>query len=126
MKIEFNDILYAALTVMLPLILRYVFQFVSMRFAETKYAHAVDSVLDAVEYVNQTFVNGMKEAGNFDADAKKFALQKAKTAALEVMEAGTKHWLEKSISDIDTWLEIKIESAVKNSKGRESYDRKTA
>lgn len=116
MKIEFNEILYAALTVMLPLILRYVFQFLSMRFAESKYAHAIDSVLDAVEYVEQTFVNGMKQAGNFDTEAKKFALQKAKAAALEVMEASTKQWLEKSISDIDTWLEIKIESAVKRSK----------
>ena len=117
MEITLDDVLYAVLTVVLPLILRYVFQFVSMRFAETIQAEAIEAVFDAVEYVNQTFVSSLKKAGNFDDEAKQFAFEKAKSAALEVMEASTKRWLQKSISNLDTWLEIKIESAVKNAKG---------
>lgn len=117
MEITLNEILYAVLTVVLPLLLRFVFQFVSLKFAETKQAEAIEAVCDAVDYVNQTFVSSLKQAGNFDDEAKRFAFEKAKSAALEVMEASTKRWLQKSISNLDTWLEIKIESAVKTSKG---------
>ena len=113
---EMNNIFYALITVMLPLILKYVFQFISEKVAGSKYASAVNAVCDAVGYVNQTFVDSLKSSGNFDDEAKKLAFTKAKDAALDIMSTGTREWLEKSTTNLDAWLEVQIENAVKAKK----------
>jgi len=118
--ITIDDVLYVLLTVALPLVLRYAFQFISLKVADANHAAALDAVFNSVEFVNQTFVKALKREGNFDDEAKQIAFEKAKSAALEVMEASTKRWLTKTFSDLDSWLTIQIESAVKNSKGVES------
>lgn len=112
-NITINDVLYMALTVALPMVLRYVFQFVSAKVADSKYSNALNCVFSAVEYVNQTFVDSLKKSGCFDAMAQEAALKAAKDAALEVMDASTKKWLEKTFVNMDEWLTIQIESAVK-------------
>lgn len=112
-NVNINDILYVLITVALPLVLRYVFQLISAKVADTKYSNAVNAVFSAVEYVNQTFVDALKKEGNFDDDAKVNAFMKAKDAALKTMDAATKKWLEQSYVDLDAWLEVQIESAVK-------------
>ena len=116
MNVTINDILYVLITIALPLVLRYAYQLVSTKVAGTQYANAVSAVFSAVEYVNQTFVDALKEAGDFGKEAQAVALQKAKDAALETMAAGTRKWLEKSYTDLDSWLTVQIESAVKASK----------
>lgn len=115
-NITINDILYAVITVMIPLLVRYLYQFVSIKLADSKYAKAVNAVYNSVEYVMQTFVDGVKAAGNFDKEAQVHAFEMAKTAALETMDAATRKWLEKSYTDLDSWLTVQIESAVKTSK----------
>ena len=115
-NITINDILYVLITVALPLVLRYAYQIVSAKVGETNYASAVNAVFSAVEYVNQTFVQSLKESGSFDEKAQELAFMKAKEAALETMEASTKKWLEKSFVDIDAWLTVQIESSVKSAK----------
>lgn len=111
-----NDILYALITVMIPLVLKYVFQLISVKVSDSKYASAVNSVFEAVGYVNQTFVDSLKQSGNFDDEAKKLALGKAKEAAISIMSVSTRKWLEKSIENLDSWLDVQIENAVKASK----------
>lgn len=111
-----NDILYALITVMIPLVLKYVFQLVSLKVADSKYASAVNAVFNAVGYVNQTFVDSLKESGCFDDKAKKLAFEKAKDAAIATMSVSTRKWLEKSIENLDAWLDVQIENAVKASK----------
>ena len=115
-NITINDILYVLITVALPLVLRYGYQLASAKLAETKYADAVDSVYAAVAYVNQTFVDSLKASGDFDKEASKMAFYMAKDAALECMKASTYQWLEKTYEDLDTWMKVQIESAVKSSK----------
>lgn len=115
-SITINDILYALITVALPLVLRYVYQLVAVKVAGTQYANAVAAVFSAVDYVNQTFVDSLKESGNFDAEAQKQAFLKAKEAALETMQASTLKWLEKSYVNLDEWFTVQIESAVKAAK----------
>ena len=115
-SVDFNDILYVLITVALPLLLRFVYQIVSVKVADTKFASAVKSVFSAVEYVSQTYVDSLKQSGDFDAEAQRLALAKAKDAALETMESGVRKWLEKSFDDVDLWLTVQIESAVKASK----------
>ena len=116
MEITINDILYVLLTAAVPLILRYIYQLVSAKVGDSEYQRAVDAVFSAVEYVNQTFVGSLKESGCFDKEAQRVAFEKAKDAALLAMEASTRRWIEKSFEDIDGWLTVQIESAVKGAK----------
>lgn len=112
-NITINDVLYTLLTVALPLVLRYVFQLISAKYADSKYSAAMNAIFSAVEYVNQTFVDSLKKSGCFDSVAQEAALKQAKDAALEVMDASTKKWLEKTFVNMDEWLTVQIESAVK-------------
>ena len=116
MEITINDILYVLLTAAIPLILRYIYQLVSAKVGDSEYQRAVDAVFSAVEYVNQTFVESLKKSGSFDNEAQQTAFLKAKDAALMTMETSTRKWLEKSFKDIDGWLTVQIESAVKGAK----------
>ncbi len=111
-----NDIFYAALTAMLPLVLRYAYQIVSVKVADTNYNAAVDAVWKAVEYVNQTYVDALKAEGRFDVAAQNQAMEKAKDAALDIMDRATRVWLQKHIVDPDSWLTIQAENAVKGVK----------
>ena len=115
-NITINDILYVILTAAVPLVLRYIFQLVSAKVADTEYEKAVSAVFAAVEYVNQTFVDSLKQSGSFDEEAQKHAFQMAKDAALTSMEASTKKWLTRSFNDLDAWLTVQIESSVKGAK----------
>lgn len=112
MSVTINDILYAMITLVLPLALRYLYQLVSTMVADSRHNKAVEAVYDAVAFVNQTFVDSLKESGCFDDEAAAQALSKAKTAALDIMEAATYEWLEKTCLDLDEWLTVKIEAAV--------------
>lgn len=117
MEITINDVFFMVLTVAAPLVLRFVFQYFSAKYADSKYASALNCVFAAVEYVNQTFVDTLKQHGSFDKIAQAHALNNAKDAALSIMDAGTRMWLDKTFDDLDGWLTIQIESAVKKMKG---------
>lgn len=119
MNVTINEVFYALLTVALPITLRYVFQLISAKVADSRHGEVVKAVLTAVEYVNQTFVDSLKESGSFDATAQEQALEKAKDAVITSLSAGTYKWLEKSFYDLDTWLTVQIESAVKAVKANE-------
>lgn len=111
--VTLNDILYVVLTAAVPLVLRFVYQFISAKVEGTRYGDAIDAVYSAVEYVNQTFVDALKAEGNFDTDAQLKAFDKAKDAALEIMSKSTVDWLERTHIDLDAWLTVQIEAAVK-------------
>lgn len=116
MEITIRDILYVVLTAVLPMALRLLWQYVAAKVSNSKYADAVNSVFAAVDYVNQVFVDSLKQCGEFDAEAQQWAFAKAKNTALELMETGTIKWLEKTFDCVDSWLEVQIEAAVKEVK----------
>ena len=68
-KVSFNDILYVVLTVVVPVVAVYLRQLIMTKINGTKYERAVEAVLDAVEYVQQTFVDSLKKSGNFDTNS---------------------------------------------------------
>lgn len=111
-----KDILYIVLTVLSPMVFKLLWQVVSAKVADTRYAEAVSCVFSAVDYTNQVFVDALKESGSFDAEAQEDALIKAKNTALELMEASTVAWLERTFDCVDSWLEVQIEAAVKEAK----------
>lgn len=116
MEVTINDILYIFITALLIPVLRFVGQLIMAKVADSRYAAALNDVFSAVEYVNQTFVDALKAKGCFDEEAQIYAFDKAKEAALNLMSAGTRKWLEKSVTDLDSWLTVQIEAAVKTAK----------
>ena len=116
MEITTNDILYAVLTIIAPMALKLLWEYVDTKTDNSRYSDAVNSVFAAVVYTNQVFVDSLKEAGSFDAEAQEDAFIKAKNTALELMEEGTRRWLERTFDSMDDWLEVQIEAAVKEVK----------
>ncbi|MBR4857134.1 MAG: hypothetical protein IKU94_10995 [Bacteroidaceae bacterium] len=117
MGVTINDILYAVITVVVPLLLPFVFDLVRAKVADWRYAAALNDVFTAVAFVNQTFVDALKEKGCFDDEAQAHAFTKAKDAAMDLMAKSTRAWLEKSVTDLDSWLNMQIEAAVRKAKG---------
>ena len=116
MEITINEILYVVLTVLAPMALKLLWQLASAKVTNTRYADAVNCVFSAVDYTNQVFVDSLKQSGAFDAEAQAVALNKAKDTALELMEANTVAWLDKTFDCVDSWLEVQIEAAVREAK----------
>lgn len=113
MMVTLNDILYVVLTAAVPLVLKYLWQYCAAKYADSKYADAINAVFSAVDFVNQTFVDSLKQSGCFDAQAQELAFKKAKDAVLDTMSASTLKWLERTHDNVDNWLTIQIEAAVR-------------
>ena len=74
-------------------------------------------VADAVEAKFQTYVDALKEAGSFDAEAQQKALKEAVEACIATLIAGAKKYIEKaSGGDIESYLITKIEAEVHRQK----------
>lgn len=77
---------------------------------------AISSVEQAVLYVMQTYVDGLKTAGKFDKEAQAEALLKAKEAASELISSEAQAVIEAVYGDFDTWLSTRIEQTVRATK----------
>ncbi|MEG1562171.1 MAG: hypothetical protein RR365_00760 [Bacteroides sp.] len=79
-------------------------------------SEAGDAVLQAVEYVSQTYVDNLKTQGKFDVEAQKQAFEKAKEAALTILTEESLELLTSITGDVETWLTTKIEQTVREKK----------
>jgi hypothetical protein len=77
---------------------------------------AIDSVLQAVTYVSQTYVDSLKKQGKFDVDAQKIAFNTAKDIALQLLTEDAKNLITDLYGDLTVWLDTKIEQTVKEQK----------
>jgi hypothetical protein len=77
---------------------------------------AIDSVLQAVTYVSQTYVDSLKKQGKFDAEAQKIAFNTAKDIALQLLTENAKNLITDLYGDLTVWLDTKIEQTVKEQK----------
>lgn len=79
-------------------------------------SEAGDAVMQAVEYVSQTYVDSLKKQGKFDGDAQKVAFAQAKEIALQLLTEDAKQMITDLYGDITVWLDTKIEQTVKEQK----------
>lgn len=121
-----NSILYTVLTIISPLVVAYVINFLKAKIDETKTIEkatqseviskyikdALNNIADAVVYVNQTYVDSLKKAGKFDEVAQKEAYDKAYAKALELISDEIKDTIVDIYGSFDTWVNLKIEAAV--------------
>ena len=121
------DILFLAITVVLPIITRYIIVFINTKIAEKtakiedenlkKYIEAATQAVSlAVISVQQTYTDSMKASGKFDKEAaivaKRLALNKAKS----IITAESKKYVEMLYGDFESWIDQSIETMVRESK----------
>lgn len=125
-----NYVLYIVLTVILPVIATYIVNLIKTKINESNIIadatknedmsnlvkDALSDVMDAVLYVNQTFVDTLKAKGDFTEDAWEEAKQKAYNAALATISDESKKVIEQLYGSFDKWLQLKIESSVNMAK----------
>ena len=131
---EFNqvmlDILYVVLTVLLPIVVKYLVDLVKAKIGESNIVKeltqsetmdnivkdALSDIMDAVLYVNQTYTESLKKAGKFDKAAQEEAFRLAYEKALELISEETREVIESLYGSFDEWLTLKIESSVNKAK----------
>lgn len=125
-----NYCLYVVITVILPVIAKYIVDFTKAKIKESNFIEeavkneyvsslvkdALSSVMDAVLYVNQTFVDTLKANGEFTQNAWTEAKQKAYQAALLTISEESKKAIDELYGSFDKWLQLKIESSVNTAK----------
>lgn len=119
MEITLNEVLYTLITCALMIVVRFGVQLIRTKTAEIRNAEVqqmIDNIGDIVIMVSQTFVDSLKESGNFDKEAQAKAFNMAKTAALNGMSDSMKKYIDKYCGGLDEWLRIQIEAWVKKNK----------
>jgi hypothetical protein len=123
-------ILYIVLTAILPVAAKYTVNFIQARIRESAFIEeaaktearsilikdALSDVMDAVLYVNQTFVDTLKAKGEFTQSAWEEAKQKAYNAALLSVSEESKKAVASVYGSFDNWLQLKIEATVQAAK----------
>lgn len=75
-----------------------------------------DAVQTAVSLVNQTYVDSLKQAGQFGADDQRYALAQAYTKAEELLTAEARDFLTRAYDDLHGYIISKIEAEVRAQK----------
>lgn len=82
-----------------------------------KYIEAAgDLVCNVVAYVDQTYVDALKEDGLFNEDEQMQAFNNVKEHVLEMLNEATKKAIVEMFGDLDYWLNMAIEGAVRLNK----------
>ena len=119
MEITLNEVLYTLITCALMIVVKFGVQLIRTKTSQIKneeLQQAIDGIGDIVIMVSQTFVDSLKESGNFDKEAQAKAFNMAKTAALNGMSDSMKKYIDKYCGGLDEWLRIQIEAWVKKNK----------
>ncbi len=125
-----NYVLYVVLTVILPVVATYVVNLIKTKIRESNIIaeatknedisnlikDALSDVMDAVLYTNQTFVDALKEKGEFSEEAWEEAKTKTYNAALLTISEESKKAITEIYGSFDKWLRLKIESSVNMAK----------
>lgn len=75
-----------------------------------------NAVADAVAATSQTYVDALKNAGNFTKEDQQEAAQKALAACLAALTPAAKDALTSVYGDLNAYLTTKIEAEVRNQK----------
>lgn len=122
-----QEIFYVCVIPLLGVLTTYLIQFLKVK--GNQIAESVDNDLAAkyikmltetictcVEETNQTYVDALKKAGTFDAEAQKEAFTKCKDAVMKILSNEAKEYLASIYGDLDKFIESMIEAQVKQAK----------
>ena len=75
-----------------------------------------DTITSTVIAINQTYVDALKEKNAFDKDAQEEAFNRVYSMVQETLTEEANKYLNEAIEDLNTYITIKIEEAVKENK----------
>ena len=76
---------------------------------------AENVVLQCVDYVSQTYVDGLKDEGKFGEEQQKIAFDMSKNYILKMLDSNAKEAVIEVFGDLEIWAKTMIESSVRNS-----------
>lgn len=83
----------------------------------SKYINMLDKTIsECVLATNQTYVESLKNKGEFTTEAQKEAFEKTFNTVIEILGDDAIEYLHEAVGDLTTYIEIKIESEVKANK----------
>ena len=85
-------------------------------FAQNCINNAAKAVSNAVSYVNQAYVDALKEQNRFDENAQRIAYNEALTAAKQALPKETVQFIKDTFGDLDGYLKPLIEAQVRSQK----------
>ena len=71
-----------------------------------------DTIINCVIATNQTYVDALKKAGSFDAEAQKQAFKLTYDAVMAILTEEAQLYLNEAIKDLNAYITNKIESGV--------------
>ena len=71
-----------------------------------------DTIIDCIIATNQTYVDALKKAGSFDAEAQKHAFKLTYDAVMAILTDEAQVYLNEAIKDLNVYITNKIESGV--------------
>jgi hypothetical protein len=80
--------------------------------AEKYLTMVAETITDCVIATNQTYVESLKKAGSFDAEAQKAAFNKTYEAVIQVLSQDAKEYLTSIYGDLAAYLNTRIEAEV--------------
>jgi len=118
-----NEVFTVVLIPLLGLITKYVIEFLHAKREEAKsktdndtlkkYIDMLDATIErAVIATNQTYVDTLKEKGEFDLEAQKEALTKTYQAVMSVLNLEAVNYLDEAVGDLKSYIMTGIESQV--------------
>ncbi len=122
-----RDFLYAIITAAVPVLTVYSVKFLQTHFDKAKIEtekscvsdtinEALDLIITVVSSTSQTYVDALKSSGEFTKESQVEAFNKTKSTILKLLSTESKELLSTLYTDIDTWLDVQIEAAVRNQK----------
>ena len=118
-----NEVFTVVLIPLLGLITKYVIEFLHAKSEEVKnktdnntlkkYIDMLDATIErAVIATNQTYVNALKEKGEFGPEAQKEAFTKTYQAVMAVLSLEAVNYLNEAVGDLQSYIMTGIESQV--------------
>ena len=80
--------------------------------AKALFTKAVDIVTNAVRVTFQTYVESLKNSGNFTSEAQKIAFNLAKSLVLKQLSEDAKNYISKNYGDLEEWIRNQIEASI--------------
>lgn len=122
-----QNILIAVLLAAIPVITKELGSFLKTKAKEVKNQnellqlnkyidYATEIILDVVNSISQTTVDGLKKEGAFTKEKQKEVFEKAREEILSILTEESKEILAAAYGDLDKWLNAKIEATVKSEK----------
>ena len=125
-----NEVLYNLIMIAGAIVIPFLIQYIRAKIEESEVVKkltenenaqklildASDRVLDTVAYVNQVYVDTLKNKGEFTEEAQKEAFHRAYVEAMRLISDESREIILKLYGSVDNWLKLKIEASVNAAK----------